>query len=601
MGMGLRRNEFLVLQALQKEGRAFTQRDIASVTGLSTGTVCSVMSSLRNEHLVEDGIITGEGKEALEPYRINNAIILAAGFSSRFAPISYEKPKGLLKVRGEILIERQIEQLIEAGIPEVIIVVGYKKEYFFYLERKYPGVVRVAVNDEYAQRNNHSSLMAVADSVGNSLICSSDNYYTENPFPTHAWKSFYSAEYQEGKTEEWCLKIGAHDRIMGVSVGGCDSWYMVGHAYFDRDFALRFLEIARAEYDRPMTANKLWEDLYVDHIDELDMVVRRYAQGVIYEFDSLDELREFDPSFLENIDSEVFDNIAKTLGCHRGEVFDIYPLKQGLTNLSCHFRANGGEYVYRHPGVGTQFLVDRAAETMALGVAKRLGLDETFIFEDPDKGWKISRYISDARALNPHDDRELKQAMEMASMLHSEHVAMDRAFDFFEEGMRYDDLLRKRGVIDIPDYEEMRQKVIAIKECVAQDVSRRCLTHNDFFYGNLLLDENDNLTLIDWEYAGMSDYASDFGTFVVCCELTEAEAMAALRYYFGREPSFSEMRHNFAYVVLAGWCWYVWSLLKEAEGDHVGNWLYVYYEGARCYMDRVLEWYSEEPTRGASI
>ena len=66
-----------------------------------------------------------------------NAIILAAGKSSRFAPFTYEKPKGLFCVKGQILIERQIEQLIEAGIDEIYIVVGYMKEKFFYLEQKY--------------------------------------------------------------------------------------------------------------------------------------------------------------------------------------------------------------------------------------------------------------------------------------------------------------------------------------------------------------------------------------------------------------------------------------------------------------------------------
>ena len=45
-----------------------------------------------------------------------NAIIMAAGMSSRFAPLSYERPKGLLKVKGEVLIERQIRQLQEAGV-----------------------------------------------------------------------------------------------------------------------------------------------------------------------------------------------------------------------------------------------------------------------------------------------------------------------------------------------------------------------------------------------------------------------------------------------------------------------------------------------------
>ena len=44
---------------------------------------------------------------------IKNAIILAAGKSTRFAPFTYEKPKGLFIVRGEVLIERQINQLID--------------------------------------------------------------------------------------------------------------------------------------------------------------------------------------------------------------------------------------------------------------------------------------------------------------------------------------------------------------------------------------------------------------------------------------------------------------------------------------------------------
>ncbi len=66
-----------------------------------------------------------------------NAIILAAGKSSRFAPFTYEKPKGLFRVKGEILVERQIEQLLQAGISDIYVVVGYMKEKFFYLEQKY--------------------------------------------------------------------------------------------------------------------------------------------------------------------------------------------------------------------------------------------------------------------------------------------------------------------------------------------------------------------------------------------------------------------------------------------------------------------------------
>ena len=74
-----------------------------------------------------------------------NAIILAAGTSSRFVPLNFEKPKGLLEVKGEVLVERQIRQLIEAGICDITIVVGYKAEMFRYLSDKY-GVSIVSVS-----------------------------------------------------------------------------------------------------------------------------------------------------------------------------------------------------------------------------------------------------------------------------------------------------------------------------------------------------------------------------------------------------------------------------------------------------------------------
>ena len=71
-----------------------------------------------------------------------NAIIMAAGTASRFVPLSAERPKGLLEVKGEILIERQIRQLQEAGISDITIVVGYKAEMFRHLRQRAEAVVR---------------------------------------------------------------------------------------------------------------------------------------------------------------------------------------------------------------------------------------------------------------------------------------------------------------------------------------------------------------------------------------------------------------------------------------------------------------------------
>ena len=87
-------------------------------------------------------------------FKVDNAIILAAGLSSRFAPLSFERPKGLAVVNGERLIERQIRQLIDAGIEEIVVVLGYMKEQFEYLQSKYTNV-KLIYNPDYKVRNTH--------------------------------------------------------------------------------------------------------------------------------------------------------------------------------------------------------------------------------------------------------------------------------------------------------------------------------------------------------------------------------------------------------------------------------------------------------------
>lgn len=587
----LSKNQFEVLNALRREPRA-SQRDVAASSGLSLGTVNSTLKSLQEEGLAEGGKPTPAGMEALAPYKVDNAVILAAGLSSRFAPISYEKPKGVLRVRGEVLIERQIEQLREAGITDITVVVGYKKEYFFYLRKKY-GVTLVN-NDKYASRNNNGSLWRVREHLGNTYVCSSDDYFTQNPFNAYVFKAYYSAQYADGPTKEWCMETGAGGRITKVTVGGSNSWYMLGHVYFDRAFSERFVKILEEEYDRPETVDMLWEDLYIEHIKELDMVLRPYPAGVINEFDSLDELRAFDPHFLENVDSEIFDNIVAVLGCTKAEIHDVYPLKQGLTNLSCHFATNDGEYVYRHPGIGTELLINRAGEVAAQKAAKQLGIDDTFIHEDPERGWKISRFIPNCKNLDPHDPAQVARAMQMARSLHESGVTVETTFDFYQEAKRYESLLLEKGPIDIPGYAEDAADADALEAFVVADAAPMCLSHNDFFMLNFLIDDADRYYLIDWEYSGMSDYANDFGTFCVCCQLSPEEVDAALEAYFGRKPTRAERAHNLAHIALAGWCWYLWSLLKEAEGDFVGEWLYIYYNYGREYLTRALELYQEE-------
>ena len=119
------------------EQPAQSQRDLAKKLSLSLGTINTTMAkALDLGYITKEDYgypLTQKGLNFLENYRVDAALFLAAGFGSRFVPLTYETPKGLLKVFGERMIERQIQQLHAVGITDITIAVGYLKEKFEYL------------------------------------------------------------------------------------------------------------------------------------------------------------------------------------------------------------------------------------------------------------------------------------------------------------------------------------------------------------------------------------------------------------------------------------------------------------------------------------
>lgn len=274
-----------------------------------------------------------------------NAIIMAAGTSSRFVPLSVERPKGLVEVKGEILIERQIRQLKEAGITDITLVVGYKAEMFAYLRDKY--AVDIVYNEDFARYNNTSSLIRVIEKLGNTFICSSDNYFPENVFTRESVDSYYSALYAEGKTNEYCLITNTEDQITDVKVGGHDSWYMVGHVFFNHEFSEKFRKLMIKEYCNKTTKQGYWEDLYIRYIDQLPkMKINRYQEGDIQEFDSLDELRMFDESYKNDTRSSIVKQICKQLEVEEACVHAFRNIKHKGNYLQFQFKVYDDVYEY---------------------------------------------------------------------------------------------------------------------------------------------------------------------------------------------------------------------------------------------------------------
>ena len=133
----MNQKEFDILYYLYQKPNQNSQRQIAAATNHSLGTINNYIKKLTEQGYLKVAELTEAGQAALDEYKIKNAIILAAGMSSRFLPLSLEKPKGLLEVKGETMIERQIRQLNEVGITDITVIVGYMKEKFYFLQDKY--------------------------------------------------------------------------------------------------------------------------------------------------------------------------------------------------------------------------------------------------------------------------------------------------------------------------------------------------------------------------------------------------------------------------------------------------------------------------------
>jgi choline kinase len=98
----------------------------------------------------------------LGPHNKTAAIILAAGIGSRLRPLTSFKPKPLIVVGGQAIIDRQIASLLSNGIMQITIVVGYRASRIMkHLSKKFPYPkceIDYVFNPLYAKTNTVYSL-----------------------------------------------------------------------------------------------------------------------------------------------------------------------------------------------------------------------------------------------------------------------------------------------------------------------------------------------------------------------------------------------------------------------------------------------------------
>ena len=188
----------------------------------------------------------------------------------------------------------------------------------------------------------------------------------------------------------------------------------------------------------------------------------------------------------------------------------------------------------------------------------------------------------------------VEKALGMMHKLHEANIKSQFRFGTWERSLEFVEKIRNKGRADFADFQNLLSMMEALYKLSKSDGIEERLCHCDCYDPNFLIDENDKMYLIDWEYSGNDDPATDLGTFICCSDYTEDEALEIIKKYIGHEPSTVELRHHYAYVALAAYYWYVWAIYQTSVGNNVGEYLYLWYRMAKNYCKKAMPMYLEE-------
>lgn len=194
----------------------------------------------------------------------------------------------------------------------------------------------------------------------NTYVCSSDNYFEQNLFSEKEDNSYYCVQHADNVKDEFFIEVDQNGIITDINYKSGE-YFMIGHAFFDESTSKKFVEIMQKEYNREEVKSMLWEEVYHENIEDLKFKAKVDENKYIHEFDYFEELRSFDDYYINYKDNEILNNIANFFDITVSQISNITELKEGLTNLSFKFDINGNSYVYRHPGEGTENIINRKA------------------------------------------------------------------------------------------------------------------------------------------------------------------------------------------------------------------------------------------------
>lgn len=609
-----------------------TQRFLADESGISLGGVNSIVKNLEEQNYIKknqisksDYSLTNQGMEVLERFVIENqnrrirledssksqvvsqAVILAAGETV------FGKPAGFLKMDQESVIGRMISILEERQIDDIIIVAGYKKEYYLELAKTNPKV-RVVVNDRYKHTGTMYSIFLCKDLIKNDFILLKDNLiYQERAVRkliAHDEHTSMLITSESGSGQEAFVEIRdnrvyklAKDRHQFNKIDGeLVGLTKISFYYFNK--MLKQFEYNKNPYiNYEYTLMDVGREYKVDYIKLDDLVWYeiathknlKKARGQIYSsILRRDDLKKQD---------KLKDELVRELDINKDDIKSIESAG-GMTNKNYKVDINGEMFILRIAGAGTEKMISRINEKNNSIIGSILGLNTDTLYFNEETGVKVSKFIENAETLNPTTAKKENNMEIVASLLKKLHfscVDFDNEFNVFREIEKYEALIKEVNgrYYDEDEYPIIREKVMALEDELEKIGKDYYTCHNDTVAENFIKGDDRNY-LIDWEYAGMNDPMWDIAGHIIECDFNEDEEELFKNKYFSidydlkkgsEKPSQVQEEKILLFKICQDFLWAIWTVYKEARGVHFGDYGLMRYERSKNNLEKFYNKY----------
>lgn len=231
------------------------------------------------------------------------ALILAAGFGSRLAPITDECPKALVPVNGKPIIFKQIENLIKHNVTDITVISGYKADVLENRIHEFFPDVNIINSVDYKTTNNmYSAYLAKNIFCGSSfLMMNADVFFDDTVIKSLLEFDYESAIVTDiGSYSEESMKvIEKEGRIVSISKQisenealGCS----IDVYKFSADAGRKFFDCCEDYIENQKILNKWSEVALCDILNKVTFKACPLV-GNWYEIDNLEDLHNAEVLF----------------------------------------------------------------------------------------------------------------------------------------------------------------------------------------------------------------------------------------------------------------------------------------------------------------